>query len=446
VTRNLRLLCVCWEFPPQTTPTAIRTGKVLSHLARDGWELNILTATIEAALPASQDVSILYVPQPPSRLLSQWLIRHRLGKLVDYFDWVDDKHSWVHPAIKAAFSTVAEKRPDAILVFMMPYAAGLVGIQLKRLTGLPIVVNFDDSPTCGDMHPTFASRWHFRRAEKFEDDVVQSADAVIYVSQRNLDRVRDRQPLMHREKFHLIRYGADPADFTTGACADSRNEGDFRIVYIGGMTGWHAFGTSGKSWLFRLAKRLLTAWNRLGRYTIAELDHRGSSPVFVAKAAQQVMRDNPKMTCRIKIEIYGSRPDQATVDGLLKTQQITDVVTVHGPVPNAAAIKLAREADLLFLALPDRLDGCLGGRISAKTYEYMMTDRPILAAVPPGENAEFLGSIPGVTIVRPTDSLGMARAIIAAIQNNERVRRSVSDISYDKRARTIAKIIRGLAT
>jgi glycosyltransferase involved in cell wall biosynthesis len=72
---------------------------------------------------------------------------------------------------------------------------------------------------------------------------------------------------------------------------------------------------------------------------------------------------------------------------------------------------MACKADLLFLTLPARPDGSLGGRISAKTYEYLMTDRPILAAVPKGENWDYLEGKPGVWLVEPTDVAGMAKAI-----------------------------------
>jgi hypothetical protein len=69
------------------------------------------------------------------------------------------------------------------------------------------------------------------------------------------------------------------------------------------------------------------------------------------------------------------------------------------------------ESDLLFMALPDRLDGSPGSRISATTYEFLSTDRPILAALPPGENRTYLQDKRGVHLTAPDDISAMARHI-----------------------------------
>ena len=47
----------------------------------------------------------------------------------------------------------------------------------------------------------------------------------------------------------------------------------------------------------------------------------------------------------------------------------------------------------------NRTDDTPGGRIASKTYEYLMTDRPILAAVPKGENWDYYAGKPGVWLV-----------------------------------------------
>jgi glycosyltransferase involved in cell wall biosynthesis len=437
----VRLLCVCYECPPQTTPTAIRTGKLLGRLARDGWALDVVTAAADAAVPGAV---IRHVPMPRESRLRSRLVRWRLAKLPDLLDWPDDKRAWVAPATAAAMAAVAEHRPDAIAVFMMPYSAGLVGLELKRRTGLPVVMNFDDSPTCSDMHASFATPWHYRRTVAFEDRLVRGADAAVFVSQRTMDRVRDRQPADHRGNFHLVRYGADPADYA-GPPPAPAGDGVFRIVYLGGMTGWHAFDHGRSDPLAkRLLSRTLAMWNGLGRHWLAELDQRGSSPVFVARAAQQAMAADPSLRGRVRVEVYGNRHPRAVVDRLLAAEGVADVVDVHGPVPNAEAIRLARGADLLFMALPDRVDGSPGGRISAKTYEYLMTDRPILAALPPGEGPEFLAGWAGVTVVRPSDVAGMAAAVGAAVARPQRFDRPTATLSYDGRADAFAAVVKGM--
>jgi hypothetical protein len=92
---------------------------------------------------------------------------------------------------------IREIAPSAIVVFMMPYSAGLAGIALSRLTGLPLILNLDDSPTCTDMHPSFPTRVHYRLAKALKDFYARHADAVIYVSQTNLDSVKISTAILH---------------------------------------------------------------------------------------------------------------------------------------------------------------------------------------------------------------------------------------------------------
>ena len=107
-------------------------------------------------------------------------------------------------------------------------------------------------------------------------------------------------------------------------------------------------------------------------------------------------------------------------------------------------------ADLLFLTLPKRMDGSRGGRISAKTYEYLATDRPILAAVPRGENWDYLSEKPGVWLVEPDDRDGM-RKVIAELAGAKfsgapgRFDRGHlhAELSYGRRARRFEAVVRG---
>ncbi len=96
---------------------------------------------------------------------------------------------------------------------------------------------------------------------------------------------------------------------------------------------------------------------------------------------------------------------------MLKRFEIDAFVHVYPEAPHDEVRRRTLEADLLFLALPERIDGSPGGRISAKTYEYLMTDRHVLAAVPDGENREFLVDKPGVHLVGAKEVDAMAEVI-----------------------------------
>lgn len=291
---------------------------------------------------------------------------------------------------------------------MMPYSLGIIGIILKWITGLPLVLNFDDSPTCDDMHPIFYSWVHYRLTLAMENFYIRQADAVIYVSQRNLNRVRDRQPQQHQSKFYLVRYGADPADFTD---VPIRSDDNFTITYTGAMAGWFEFYRTPEEQTF--LRKLYQVWIKLGRYETAKLDYRSASPMFVGKAVQEILAENPKWQGKINVNIYGNLFPEYVVKRALQNENLTDIVSVFSPVPLSKSIELACQSDLLFMTLPARPFRSLpGGRISAKTYEYLMTARPILAAVSKGENSDYMEDKPGVWLVEPTDIYAMKKVII----------------------------------
>lgn len=436
--RRPGLLCLAPSFAPETTPTAIRAGELLSRLSRD-WDVTVLTET-GAAAPGLRVESVR--ARRPRRLLAA-LRRLRLEKLIELLVWPDVSIFWVLPAVRAGRRVLAAGGFDAIVVFMMPYGGGLAGIVLSRLTGLPLVVNLDDSPTCTDMHPRFPSRLHHRLAIRLEDAYIRHADAVVYVSARNLQRVASRQRPEQRRKLHLVRYGAAAA----AAAAAPAGE-DFEIVFTGAMSGWWAMlGDQGPH---GVAERAHAAWTRLGRHELLELDHRASSPAAIGRAILAVCSRRPEWRGRVRLRIVGNPYPQELVTRALEHAGVQDVVTVQGPVPHERAIAAIAAADMLFMALPDRADGSPGGRISAKTYEYLATDRPILAAVPPGENRDYLEGREGVWLVAPSDEEAMAAAIeeLAAAKlsgaplafDRSALR---EELSYDTRAREFDAVLRG---
>jgi glycosyltransferase involved in cell wall biosynthesis len=433
------LLCISPSYAPATTPTGIRASKLLQRLAAR-WDITLITET-GRELPGS-DVTVEVVPSRKPRRLMAALRRLRLSKLLDLAVWPDESIFWVLPAVKAARRALRSGSYEAVVVFMMPYSAGLVGLLLKRLSGLALVLNLDDSPTCTDMHPDFPSRLHYRLARRLEDSYVRHADAVVYVSQTNLALVAARQPRELAGKLELVRYGADPAEFER----DARAEGDFQIAYVGAMTGWWALiGGDGERGAMR---RSYEAWMRLGRYRRVTLDERTSSPAVLGDAIHVLTSRRPQWQGRVALTIYGNPYPEDVVARSLDAAGVADVVTVHGPVPHERVAALMDRADALFLALPRRTDGSRGGRISAKTYEYLMTDRPILAAVPRGENWDFLEGKPGVWLVDPDDRERMAAVLDelaeAKFAGRPRAidRRELREqLSYDTRAEEFAAVI-----
>lgn len=435
------LLCISQSFPPERTPTAIRAEKLLRRLS-GRWEISLLTESAGPHERAGMQVQI--VPARRPRRLLATLRRLRLGKLVEMLLWPDESIFWALPAILAGRRLIKATSPSAIVVFMMPYSSGLAGVVLSRLTGLPLILNLDDSPTCIDMHPHFPTRLHYRLARALEDLYVREADAIVYVSQTNLEAVRARNPAGHRDKLHLVRYGADPVEIPSPRSAAPSAR--FEAVYVGAMSGWWTLIDRHEP--PSAAKRLYAAWMGLGRHVRADVDASTSSPAVIGRAIGEAIAAHPDWAGRVSLNVYDNTYPPALVERALAATGLTAVVTVSEPVPHERVAQILAAADLLFLALPNRRDGRRGGRISAKTYEYLMTDRPILAAVPEGESWDYLDGKPGVWLVAPDDHVRM-REIVEELAAAKLAGQPLSfpreglraELSYDTRAEQFAQAI-----
>jgi hypothetical protein len=405
------LLCISQSFAPDTTPTAIRASKLLEHLSVR-WDITVLSEADGPRGDSRVDVEVVRSWRP--RKLLALLRRLRLSKLLELGVWPDESIFWVAPAVLAGRRLARERRPRAVVVFMMPYSAGLAGIVLSRLKRLPLILNLDDSPTCTDMHPHFPTRLHYRLARALEDLYVRCADEVIYVSATNLETVRLRQPGGMGEKLHLVRYGADAADFRARPAGEEAHD-RFEIAYVGAMSGWWAL-IEAHAPPPSIAKRMYSAWTRLGRYERMVLDQRTSSPEVIGHAIIDALAEHPDWAGRVGLTLHGNPYAADVVAQALASAGVQDVVTARDPVAHAQVAGILASADLLFLTLPGRTDGSRGGRISAKTYEYLMTDRPILAALPRGENWDYLADKPGVWLVEPHDRARMQEIIAELAQ------------------------------
>lgn len=400
-----KLMSISFKFPPQTNPTANRSSNMLKHLSAT-WQVNVLTSTADGYL--CEGVVVDYAQGWYPSFLLNLMTKLKLEKFRELFIWPDGDIFWLLPAILKGYQVIQQQKPDVITVFMMPYSAGLVGIVLKWLTGLPLVMNVSDPLTCIDMHSSFPTWIHYQMTRWLEDFYVQQCDAITYISQLYMESIRDRQPQSQQSKFYVIRGGISLEDFAT-PLENFAPQDTFQIIYTGGMVGWYEFYQSPER--RSILKKIYRSWMNLGRYVRAEMDYRSASPVYIGKAIQQVISKHSEWQDKIQFKLYGNRFPESVVEKVLQNQNIQEVISVFDPIPNSQAIQIARQADLLFMSLPDQPEGFVGGRMSLKTYEYLMSDRPILAAVPDCETRNYLEGKHGVWIVDPTDIDAMAEVI-----------------------------------
>jgi glycosyltransferase involved in cell wall biosynthesis len=81
---------------------------------------------------------------------------------------------------------------------------------------------------------------------------------------------------------------------------------------------------------------------------------------------------------------------------------------LHGYLPHRGSVELLRSADLLFLPMQNLPRGRRATIVPGKTYEYLASGRPVLAAVPEGDARDLVSATAAAWACVPDDVDGMA--------------------------------------
>src|SRR5690348_9151635 len=90
---------------------------------------------------------------------------------------------------------------------------------------------------------------------------------------------------------------------------------------------------------------------------------------------------------------------------------------LHGYVTHAESLGLIRSANLLFLPLQNVGRGRRSTTVPGKTYEYIASGRPILAALPAGDARVIVSGSGRARVCDPDDVDAMAAAILDELRN-----------------------------
>src|SRR5213079_2099163 len=93
-------------------------------------------------------------------------------------------------------------------------------------------------------------------------------------------------------------------------------------------------------------------------------------------------------------------------------QELGDRLELITYAPRRRSLELQRDSEALLLLIPEA-GGRGKGVLSGKVFEYLATDRPILAAVPPdGAAADLIRESGAGVVVAPDDERGLRDAIL----------------------------------
>jgi hypothetical protein len=398
-----RVAVVAYHFPPVGGAGVQRSTAFVRYLPEFGFEPVVVTgpgeqygewtpldSTLAAGLPASVEVVRVRGPVPADSPAMRSRAERWLRLTSPFTRW------WCEGAVRAGSGI---RDVDLVYASLSPFESAEAALELARRLGVPCVLDLRD-PWALDEMLTFPTGLHHRLEVERMGRALTAADAVVMNCPEALARVRSRWPGLDGV-LDVVTNGFDGADFTD--VADGPAPGPFRIVHTGFLhTGFGHGRARGDA-----VRRLLGG--------TAQADPLTRSHVVLLEALDRVRRADAELGAGLELHLAGamSESDRA-VDG-------RGFVHEHGYLPHAESVRLMRSADLLFLPMHDLPAGIRATIVPGKTYEYLGSTRPILAAVPDGDARDWLTDLPWAHVARPTDPAAMAD-IVAALAARKRER------------------------
>jgi glycosyltransferase involved in cell wall biosynthesis len=396
-----RALVVAYFFPPIGGGGVQRTVKFARYLPDFGYEPVIVTGyggsitdklgsdeTLAHELSHDLVVHRIAAPEPPPPTLTRARLERWLRIEPAWRRW------WVGGAIAAGATA---ENVDVIFATMSPFDSAEVGASLSKQLGKPWVADLRDPWALDEMlvWPTAVQRLaETRRMRR----ALRRADAIVMNTAEAAAELGRRFPEL-ASRTTVITNGFDAADFESPVTA--RSDPAFRIVHAGFL---HT--AAGRP------SRMKNLHHALGGAN-AEVDYLTRSHVYLLEAAERILSRRPELEPVLEVHLVGP---QTEADRAVSAR----FVHSHGYLPHEESVTLVRTADLLFLPMHNLPEGRRATIVPGKTYEYVATGRPILAAVPDGDARELLTRAGTAIVTRPDDVEAMAEGILAALEARER--------------------------
>lgn len=418
------LLVIAYYFPPAGGPPVQRTLQHVRNLRQHGWNPIVLTVPAdEYSEPASpfrtsidhsllhdlpKDLEIHRVPSGQRFWLYRCLEKLRLSHLRDMFfvspDGLDTAGLWNRRAVRVAYVIAQRTRIDAIYVSLRPNSSAFIGTRLRKLLGVPVVLDFRD-PWTQYFLATFPTWLHYKMSQWQEKAAVRQADHVITITPTARTNLLQWCSFLSPDKVTCITNGFCEEEFSVPAESPPRDD-IFRILYSGNFCG----GPEDKPVASRNA--IEWAWRTLRRtleYTPRRFDRVAHSPRFLLDAMSELVAEDPSLRKRLRFVHIG--PSGSSHVQYVRKLGLEECVEFCGFVPHAEAVERMLAANALFFCLADSPTGERNDCIPQKAFEYIASGKPVLALSPPGDATELFERTGVAEICPPRDIPAIKTAI-----------------------------------
>ncbi|MCA6421779.1 MAG: glycosyltransferase family 4 protein [Flavobacterium sp.] len=256
----------------------------------------------------------------------------------------DARFLWVKPSVKYLKKYIEENNIDTIVTSGPPHSLHLIGLQLKKELNLKWFADFRDPWTTIGYHKSLKlSSYAEKKHKALEKKVLNSADTIIVTSKTTKIEFQ----ALTSKPIEVITNGYD-LEKVTKQPLDKK----FTLAHIGSF----------------LSER---------------------NPRILWKALQELIKESPNFKKDFQLKVIGA-VSQEVLDTISEFK-LTNYVLNLGYVSHQEALEHQRKSQVLLLIEINSND--TKSIIPGKLFEYMVSERPIIAIGPEGSDfAEIITS------------------------------------------------------
>lgn len=366
-TNKIPILIISYLFPPRGGVGVQRITKFVKYLPDNGFKPIVLTVKKPSGAVAEDSALLDEIPDDIEIVRTSSLEPYHIyramggkraqddpsfrGELVDkgtkkgflsklYFEFQrrclipDPKIGWFKPAVNAGNNIISKHSPKLILSTSPEATAHLVAKKLHGKYQIPWLADFRD-PWVSGYYSLNRPESAALKEKNMERDVLSDCDAVTVVMQSYIDGFRNNHPDIDFNKFKIIPNGFDEDDYLN---LKPRSFDKFTIAHTGSI-------------------------------------YHQRSPVSLFKAIAQFLNNDLDARNKFSLHLVG-RIDTR----FLKTAEemgISDIIQTESFSSHDTAISTQLGADVLLILSE--------GMMTAKIYEYLRAQKPVIAIAPDGE-------------------------------------------------------------
>ena len=347
------ILFIAYYFPPLGGAGVQRSLKFVKYLPTCDWQPVVLTVremggilqddSLASDVPPQTKIYRTAIPLLPGYL--PWRFRNWISR---WLLVVDEQIGWMPFAVRAGQNIINSENIRVIYSTSGPYTSHLIGLSLKRKTGLPWIADFRD-PWIGSFTIDYPTRLHKELVSICERNIIQAADIITVVSSPMRQALLERYSGHIANKIRVLPNGYDPDDFVNIIPVE-KNRDKFTIVYTG------------------------------------SLYRRGRTPENFLRGLQSAIEQ--RFIARDQIRVYFIGNFGRIIQKYLEDTGLQDVVNTIGYLPHKKSISYLLIADVLLLIIGSGQGS--EAIYTGKIFEYLAAGKPILALADSGAAAQLV--------------------------------------------------------